>query len=115
MLNLLAALVIAAGPVRIVDGDTLDINNVRIRILGIDTPETWPGKYKCESELKLGRKAAARLQELILSGTVTYEGNKLDYYDRLLAHVYVNGINVGDILIKEGFAVKWEGHRHAWC
>ena len=115
MINLLTALAIAIGPIHVVDGDTLDINNIRIRVLGIDTPETWPGKYKCEAELIKGRIASQRLQELVLSGTVTYSGTKFDYYDRLLAHVYVNGVSVGDILIKEGLAVKWEGHRHHWC
>ena len=52
----------------IIDGDTIDIDGVRIRIVQIDTPETFGPR--CENELILGRKAKKRLRELLDSGTV---------------------------------------------
>ena len=48
----------------IIDGDTI----VRIRIVQIDTPETFGPR--CENELILGLKAKKRLRELLDSGTV---------------------------------------------
>ena len=47
----------------IIDGDTIDIDGVRIRIIQIDTTETF-GPC-CENELLLGRKAKKRLRELL--------------------------------------------------
>ena len=52
----------------IIDGDTIDIDGVRIRIVQIDTPETFGPR--CENELILGLKAKKRLRELLDSGTV---------------------------------------------
>jgi hypothetical protein len=52
----------------IIDGDTIDIYGVRIRIVQIDAPETFGPR--CENELILGLKAKKRLRELLDSGTV---------------------------------------------
>jgi endonuclease YncB( thermonuclease family) len=52
----------------IVDGDTIDVDGVRIWIVQIHTPETFGPR--CESELILGLKAKKRLRELLDSGTL---------------------------------------------
>jgi endonuclease YncB( thermonuclease family) len=49
----------------IIDGDTIDIDGVRIRI---DTLETLGPR--CENELILGLRAKKRLRELLDGGTV---------------------------------------------
>lgn len=54
------------GPVIIVDGDTLKVDGVTIRLLGIDTPETY--RSRCEAELVLGLKAKERLRQLVDAG-----------------------------------------------
>ena len=70
----------AAGPVAaqtdmvryVTDGDTFRLtSNERIRISGIDAPETQPGQAKCAREIVLGKRAAARLRDLIDGRTVT--------------------------------------------
>ena len=52
----------------IIDGDTIDIDGVRIRIAEIATPETFGPR--CENELILGLRAKKRLRELLDGGTV---------------------------------------------
>jgi hypothetical protein len=47
----------------IVDGDTIDIDGVRIRIVQINTPETFGPR--CENKLVLGLKANKRFRELL--------------------------------------------------
>ncbi len=61
------ALQIALTSYGVVDGDTLHDNgrNQDYRLAGIDTPETEPGRFKCEAELALGKAASARLTELL--------------------------------------------------
>ena len=44
----------------VMDGDTIDIDGVRIRIVQIDTPETF--RRRCENELALSLKAKERLR-----------------------------------------------------
>jgi endonuclease YncB( thermonuclease family) len=95
----------AVGPVIIIDGDTIQIDGVRIRILEIDTPETY--RPRCEAELVKGLEAKARLRQLIDSGQVSYEPTDLDRYHRTLAYVYVNGSSVGQVLLQENYALPY--------
>jgi micrococcal nuclease len=106
----LALLLAIAGPLsaaelRVIDGDTVVIDGVKIRIERIDTPETW--RARCAAELALGQKAKARLSELLAGRDISYEGKKLDRWGRTLGTVYADGEDVGEILIAEGLAVRW--------
>ena len=47
----------------IIDGDTIDIRGERIRILNIDSPESF--RSRCEAELKLALQTKERLAELL--------------------------------------------------
>ena len=107
---------IAPTAVRVVDGDTIDVDGERYRLVGFDTPETW--KPGCAYERALGETATARLVALIGSGRVVdlvvLPGR--DRYDRGLARLFVGGADVKDVLISEGLARAYEGGRRAeWC
>jgi endonuclease YncB( thermonuclease family) len=102
---LLTASAALAGTVIIIDGDTIDIDGTRIRIVAIDTPETF--RSRCERELILGLAAKQRLRELLDSGPVTFTPQGLDRYRRTLARVFVDGVDVGDVLLREGFALAY--------
>ena len=100
----------------VVDGDTIQHEGLRIRMIDYDAPEV--SAPKCASEDALGHKATLRLLELLNSGNfrILKAGNRdEDRYGRKLRLVTVNGRSVGDILIEEGLAWPWEGRRHAWC
>ncbi|PZF75133.1 thermonuclease family protein [Aestuariivirga litoralis] len=99
-----------------IDGDTIEVNGERIRMLDFDTPEI--SESKCPSEYAKGQKAKFRLLELLNSGAVEIRAagtRDSDKYGRKLRLVLVNGRSVGDVLIAEGLAWPWEGRRHAWC
>lgn len=82
--------------VRTVDGDTLDIQTggktVRVRLIGIDTPESVrPGvPVECGS-----KQASAFMKKLAAGEAVTLEsdpdGDAEDSYGRTLAYVYPQG------------------------
>ena len=99
----------------VVDGDTIYLNGAKIRIAGIDAPETHD--YRCQSELELGERAARQLQALLNSGavTVTSIDRDRDVYGRLLRNVAVDGRDVGDSLISDGLARAYAGGRRPWC
>lgn len=100
----------------VIDGDTIEYEGARIRMIDYDTPEiTAP---KCPSEYALGLRAKLRLLELLNSGAVEVRvlgSRDVDKYRRKLRLVLVKGHSVGDTLISEGLAWPWEGHRHDWC
>lgn len=99
----------------VVDGDTVWVDGVKIRVADIDAPETHPPR--CESEAELGDRATRRLAELMNAGA--FELRPLDRdedrYGRKLRIITRNGKSLGDQLVSEGLARPWEGRRRPWC
>ena len=103
--------------IRCVDGDTVDVwvdvgfdmrIKQRLRLYGIDTPET---RTRDLTEKKVGLMAKARVQELLEVGesyTIwTVEKGK---FGRYLARIYLEEDNcVNDMLIAEDLAVEYAG------
>ena len=91
----------------IYDGDTLLLTDKRkIRIIGIDTPETKHHKQKAEA---YGAKAREALRELLKKCQyqieLRYGKEKQDKYKRTLAHVYLpDGTNISNWLLERGYA-----------
>ena len=99
----------------VVDGDTIWLEGEKIRVAGIDAPETHPPR--CPREAELGAAATERLRELLNSGAVTTSriDRDRDRYGRLLRNVAVDGSDVGDTLIAEGLARAYGSGRRSWC
>lgn len=100
----------------VVDGDTLWIGGVKYRIADIDTPEVT--NPKCPSEKYLGVKATFRLIELLNAGPFelrTIANREYDRYGRTLRVIVRNGRSLGDQLVSEGLAHRWDGRREPWC
>jgi endonuclease YncB( thermonuclease family) len=111
---------IAGARISIVDGDTLKIDGQTIRIVEIDTPESY--RSRCENELVLALDAKQRLRELINAGEITFEPVGTDRYRRTLARVFSAGVNIGDRLLAEGHALRYQAGKNAklerlrvWC
>jgi endonuclease YncB( thermonuclease family) len=106
----------AARPAYVIDGDTIDIDGTRIRLADINAPEI--GSPKCDRELALGRRAKQRLAELIAGGPIEVQyigGHNVDRYGRKLRVIKRDGRSLGDILVAEGLARRWNGSRRGWC
>lgn len=106
---------IGGGDNCVVDGDTIWLEGVKIRIADIDTPETHD--YQCPAERQLGDRATARLEEILESGPITLEAidREEDQYGRKLRIVKVSGASVGDTLVSEGLARWYSSGRQPWC
>ena len=94
------------GEGEVIDGDTLIIDGITVRLFGIDAPE---GRQGCAaatgSEWPCGAAAADRLSELVALGPVACQGLDLDDYGRTLAicDTY-DGATINRILVAEGLA-----------
>jgi endonuclease YncB( thermonuclease family) len=100
----------------VVDGDTIWMDGIKIRMVDIDAPETHPPR--CEHEAVLGNRATNRLLELVNAGPIVAEpsgGRDKDRNGRELRLLMQGGRSLGDILISEGLARQWDGRRHPWC
>ena len=99
----------------VVDGDTSWHQGEKIRIADIDTPELSPPR--CARERQLGQVAKRRLHALLNAGrsSLTAGWRDEDRYGRKLRTVTRQGRSIGDILVSEGLARRWDGSRHPWC
>lgn len=99
----------------VVDGDTFWFEGQAYRIADIDTPETHPAR--CAEEAERGDAATGRLQRWLNAGAFSLESvdRDTDRYDRKLRIVTRGGASVGDMLVGEGLARRWEGQRRPWC
>ncbi len=106
---------------RVVDGDTVRINGVRMRLLDIDAPEIF--HPRCTRESDAGAAAKARLAQLLAAGPMQLaDSGEHDRFGRPLVRISVNGQDLGQILLREGLAVvwrpgpaAWESRRRHWC
>ena len=99
----------------VVDGDTFWFRGEKIRIADIDTPELSPPR--CEREREVGLAAKKRLLDILNSGPLSFKttARDEDRFGRKLRIVYRDRRSVGDILVAEGLARRWEGSRRGWC
>ncbi len=93
---------------RVIDGDTIEAGEERIRLIGIDAEEinqTEPEKNSsCRALL-----AKEYLNNLLLDKTVEVEIGQepKDQYNRSLAYIFVEGELVNAKIIEEGLADVW--------
>ncbi|KKT40354.1 hypothetical protein A3K29_03080 [Candidatus Collierbacteria bacterium RIFOXYB2_FULL_46_14] len=90
--------------VRIIDGDTFEINGgIKVRLIGVDTPEM---KNKNKTVDCFAREASQKLGSLISGHEVRLEKDisETDKYGRLLRYVYLGDEMINDTLVKEGYA-----------
>lgn len=100
----------------VVDGDTIWMGGVKIRVADIDTPETHPPR--CAAEAEVGDRATRRLQQLLNAGPVALEPIERDEdrYGRKLRLIVRNRVSLGETLISEGLARPYHGGpRQGWC
>jgi endonuclease YncB( thermonuclease family) len=95
------------GIPRVVDGDTLVISKERIRLHGIDSPETRQTCTKDGKVWSCGRDATAALATRIGAQSVTCKGDKRDRYKRLIGVCYLEGKDLNAWMVRQGWALAY--------
>ncbi len=96
------------GPAKVIDGDTIDVAGVRIRIHGIDAPELdqtfwWQGRQQA-----CGAMALAALEALTAGVKIRCEVVERDRHGRLVAKCFSpNGVDIGRRMVAAGWALAY--------
>lgn len=86
---------------RIIDGDTIEIEGgVKVRYIGIDTPEIGERYYLEAKEANLNLVGDKRIQ-------LEKDVEDKDEYGRLLRYVWADGIMVNAELVRSGYAYSY--------
>ena len=101
------------GPTRVVDGDTVDVGGIRIRLEGIDAPEM---AQECgtagHERWRCGLAASKALAGLIDGASIACRPQGRDKYGRILAVCYRDGVDLNQEMVRTGQAwafVRYSG------
>jgi len=103
--------------IKVYDGDTITIASklpfdqspyyrFSVRLKGIDCPEI---KTKNIQEKQCAILIRDLLKDLLMDKIVTLKEVELEKYGRILAFVYLDEVNLSDLLCEKHMAVKYDG------
>ena len=93
--------------IKIIDGDTIHLNNEKIRFTGIDTPELKQTCSKNNEIIYCGIQARQLLINKIGKNKVKCVREGKDQYKRTLAECFVNDLSLSKFLVREGYAFAY--------
>ena len=95
------------GRASVVDGDTIDIHGTRIRLHGIDAPESGQTCQAMGERYRCGQRAALALDGFLGSQTVNCVQTETDRWTRVVARCSVRGIDLGKWMVEHGWAIAF--------
>ena len=97
------------GQASVVDGGTLEIHGIRIRLWGVDAPESSQLCRGVDSlQYRSGAQAAnSSLDAFIARRPVNCSPLSLDPYGRTVATCSIGGTDLGEWLVRKGLALDW--------
>lgn len=96
------------GVASVIDGDTIDIHGTRIRLHGIDAPESSQVCHKENGEpWRCGQVSANFLADMIGRRSVSCESSETDRYGRAIAVCFAGGVSLNESMVVNGNAVAY--------
>jgi endonuclease YncB( thermonuclease family) len=103
-----------AGRASVIDGDTIEIHGQRMRLYGIDAPES---RQKCEvtgQTYRCGQQAALALAGHIAQRTVDCEPRDTDRYGRIVAVCRAGAEDLNAWMVAQGWALAYRQYSRAY-
>jgi endonuclease YncB( thermonuclease family) len=96
---------IISGPARVIDGDTVDMTGTRVRLLGIDAPESAQSCSRGGQSWACGQEATITLDAIIANQPLTCTAQGTDIYGRTLATCQAGVFDIGREMVRRGMAL----------
>lgn len=104
---------------KIIDGDTIVCDGKKVRLIGIDAPESKPNQHMSKQRslgdnkiiMELGKRSKEFVESIIPPGTMVrleYDVDKTDRYGRILAYVWLrDGRMLNEVILENGYAMLY--------
>src|SRR5262249_50824719 len=100
---------------RVVDGDTIDVSiGIRIRLNGIDAPEKTQSCDTQEVKFQCGMLSTSVLRDIVGTKEVSCAQTGTDRYQRVLATCFVDGVDIGEWMVRLGWAIAYRKYSVAY-
>lgn len=102
------------GPATVVDGDSLTVGSVQVRLFGIDAPE---GKQTCTRSGEAwpcGEASAGKLRSLVEDKIVQCQSKGLDASGRTVAICQAGGLELNRAMVASGWATAFQSYSSAY-
>ncbi|MDC0057168.1 thermonuclease family protein [Alphaproteobacteria bacterium] len=95
------------GNAKVIDGDTIHIGSSKIRLHGIDAPETDQTCEKKNVTWFCGQESTKALTKFINNQKVICNTKGTDRYKRYISVCFVNNFNMNEFMVENGWAIAY--------
>ena len=95
------------GKAKIIDGDTIHIRENKIRLYGIDAPETDQECLHSNKKWQCGKDSTNFLKKITHNRIVECKINGVDKYKRYIGICFTNQKNLNKHMVKNGWAIAY--------
>ena len=110
-----SALAELSGPATVIDGDTIEVDQERVRLHGIDAPERAQSCGVENNSWPCGRDAGRALAKRIAGQRVLCEEKARDRYGRSVAVCRIKGHDLGAWMVSQGWALAYRRYSNDYA
>ncbi|MTH33573.1 MULTISPECIES: thermonuclease family protein [Paracoccus] len=104
------------GVASVIDGDTIEIHGARIRLNGIDAPESGQLCQDARGKAwRCGQQASLALSDRIGRRVVNCQQTDTDRYGRIVADCFAGRTNLNRWMVREGWALAYRQYSTAYA
>ena len=105
---------LATQTIRVIDGDTIELDLEKVRLYGIDAPEKGQPCKRNNSYYDCGATSKYQLEIILVGAKVKCTKKGKDKWGRFIAQCLANNEDIGRIMVRQGWALAYRQYSSAY-